>query len=82
MGVLTMDTPQHVRLLIGANAYAVIKHGDNCQTDIRLDPGKSAQASLRAYARELRAEIARKADLAALACAAADYLDKEKDSRK
>jgi hypothetical protein len=77
-----MDTLQHVRLLIGANAYAVIKHGSNCQTDILLGPGKSAQTSLRAYASELRAEIARKADLAALACAAADYLDKEKDSRK
>lgn len=67
-----------VRMLIGANAYAVILHDDSCQTDIRLSPGKSAQASLREYARELRADIAKKQALADLACAAADHLDREK----
>ena len=67
-----------VRMLIGAHGYAVIKHDDSCQTDIRLSPGKSAQASLREYARELRADIAKKQALADLACAAADHLDREK----
>lgn len=67
-----------VRMLIGANAYAVILHDDSCQTDIHLSPGKSAQASLREYARELRADIAKKQALADLACAAADHLDREK----
>lgn len=66
-----------VRMLIGANAYAVIKHDGACQTDIRLAPGKSAQESLREYARELRADIVRKQNLADLACAAADLLDKD-----
>lgn len=67
-----------VRMFIGANAYAVIRHGDSCQTDIRLSPGKSAQESLREYARELQAEIVRKQSLAELARAAADHLDYEK----
>ena len=67
-----------VRMIIGANAYAVIRHGDSCQTDIRLSPGKSAQESLREYARELQAEIVRKQSLAELARAAADHLDREK----
>ena len=66
-----------VRMLIGANAYAVISHDTYCQTDIRLSPGKSAQASLREYARDLRVDIARKHALAELACAAADHLDGE-----
>ena len=69
---------ESVKVLIGANAYAVIRHDGACQSDVRLSPGKSAQVSLREYARELRAEIARKIDQADLACAAADYLDKEK----
>src|SRR3546814_9261887 len=34
------------------------------RTDIRLSPGKSAQASLRDYAKEMRAEAARKQNLA------------------
>lgn len=72
-----MSTIHSVRMLIGANAYAVILHDDSCQTDIRLSPGKSAQASLREYARELRADIAKKQALADLACAAADHLDKQ-----
>lgn len=67
-----------VRMLIGAHAYAAIQHDVSCQTDIRLSPGKSAQASLREYARELRADIANKQALADLACAAADHLDREK----
>ena len=69
---------ESVKMLIGANAYAVIRHDGACQTDIRISPGKSAQAALREYARELRADIARKIEQAELACAAADYLDKEK----
>lgn len=73
-----MSTIHSVRMLIGANAYAVILHDDSCQTDIRLSPGKSAQASLREYARELRADIAKKQALADLACAAADHLELEK----
>lgn len=68
---------ESVRMIIGAHAYAVIRHGDSCQTDIRLSPGKSAQESLREYARELRADIAKKQALADLACAAADHLDRE-----
>jgi len=68
-----------VRFIIGAHAYVVIRHDDSCQTDIRLSAGKSAQASLREYARELRADIANKQALANLACAAADHLDREKE---
>lgn len=73
-----MSNIHSVRMLIGANAYAVIRHDDSCQTDIRLSPGKSAQESLRQYARELQADIVRKTELAALARNAADYLDREK----
>lgn len=68
---------QSVRFIIGAHGYAVIKHDTSCQTDIRLSSGKSAQESLREYARELRADIAHKQALAELACAAADHLDVE-----
>jgi len=64
-----------VSTIIGANAYAVIEHEDGRRTDIRLSPGKSAQASLREYAKEMRAEAARKQSLAETAERAAAILD-------
>ena len=66
--------PIEVRLLIGANAYAVIKEG-NRQTDILLSSGKSAQASLREYAQEQRAKAERLLSMANLAERAADKLE-------
>lgn len=74
---LIMAKIESVRMLIGANAYACIRQDDGSQTDIRLSAGKSAQSSLREYARELRADVVRKQNMADLACAAADYLDRE-----
>lgn len=64
-----------VYTIIGANAYAVIEHVDGRRTDIRLSPGKSAQVSLREYAKEMRAEAARKQSLAEIAERAAAILD-------
>lgn len=66
--------PIEVRLLIGANAYAVIKEG-NRQTDIMLSPGRGAPASLREYATDQRERAARILALADLAERAADKLE-------
>ncbi len=65
--------PIEVRILIGANAYAVIKEGAR-QTDILLSAGKSAQASLREYANEQREKAERLLKMADLAERAADKL--------
>lgn len=64
-----------VSTIIGANAYAVIEDEDGGRTDIRLSPGKSAHASLREYAAEMRAEAERKLRMAATAERAAAILD-------
>lgn len=64
-----------ISTIIGANAYAVIEHDDGRRTDIRLSPGKSAHASLREYAKEMRTEAARKQALAETAERAAAILD-------
>ena len=74
---MTRRQVHNVRLLIGANAYAVVSHGNNRQTDIRLSPGKSAVQSLREYARDLQAEIDRKREMVAIACEAANILEKD-----
>ena len=63
-----------VRIIVGANAYAVIKE-ENRQTDILLSAGKSPQASLREYAMEQQAIATRALDMADLARRAADKLD-------
>ncbi len=63
-----------VRIIVGANAYAVINEG-NRQTDILLSAGKSPQASLREYAIEQQAIATRALNMADLARRAADKLD-------
>lgn len=68
--------PITVKLLIGANAYAVITEGGR-QTDIKLSAGKSAQASLREYAQEQRQKAERALNMAALAERATDKLESE-----
>lgn len=65
----------NVRILIGANAYACIEEQGGRKTDIRLEPGKSAQASLHAYAVDQRERAARLLELATLAENAAAVLD-------
>lgn len=47
----------HVKLLIGANAYACIED-EGVKHDVLLSPGKSAQASLREYAADARRRVA------------------------
>lgn len=64
----------NVKLLIGANAYACITH-EGCKTDILLQAGKSAQASLREYASDQRERARKMEELAILAERAADKLD-------
>lgn len=64
-----------VSTIIGANAYAVIEDENGRRTDIRLSPGKSAHASLREYAAEMRAEAERKLRMATTAERAAAILD-------
>lgn len=64
-----------VSTIIGANAYAVIEGEGGRRTDIRLSPGKSAHASLREYAAEMRAEAERKLRMADMAERAAAILD-------
>lgn len=64
-----------VSTIIGANAYAVIEDEDGRRTDIRLSPGRSAHASLREYAKDMRAEAKRKLRMAATAERAAAILD-------
>lgn len=63
-----------VTILVGAHAYACIKQ-EGRKTDFLLAPGKSAQASLRDTAAELRQEAARKRALADLADAAAAHIE-------
>lgn len=72
-----MTNIESVKFIIGQYAYACIWQDDGSQTDIRLSPGKSAQVSLREYARDLRADIVRKQAMINVAIAAADFLDKE-----
>lgn len=69
-----------VRLIIGANAYAVIEQSSGRRTDIRLSPGKSAQASLREYAIEQRDRAARILNMANLAEDAARLLEREREA--
>lgn len=64
----------HVRILIGASAYACINDGAR-KTDLLLSPGKGAQASLRESAAEYREKAARQIALAELAERAAEWLD-------
>lgn len=55
-----------VRILCGANAYAMIQH-EGGALDIKLAPGRGAQRALHEYAAEQRAraaDILARADLA------------------
>lgn len=65
------------RILIGANAYAVITDDAGVSIDIRLAPGKSAAASLRESAAEYKAQAERKLYLASVALTAADILERK-----
>ncbi|MFA7334866.1 MAG: hypothetical protein WC130_11330 [Kiritimatiellia bacterium] len=65
-----------VRLLIGANAYACITQANGRQTDIRLNPGKSAVKSLRESAAEYLERARHFERMATLAGDAADVLEK------
>lgn len=47
---MTKSTVTHVRTMVGAFAYAVLRISNGVQFDIRLDPGASASASLLRYA--------------------------------
>lgn len=64
-----------VRILVGQYAYACIEHENGAKTDIRLEPGKSAPASLRAYAAEQTERAERLAKMAGIALQAAAYLE-------
>lgn len=63
-----------VRLLIGANAYAVIEH-ETGKLDQLLQPGRSPARSLRESAAELRGEANRKLRQASLLEEAAIHLE-------
>lgn len=65
-----------VNLLIGANAYACIEENGR-KTDIKLQAGKSASASLREFAAEQMLRASKAAALADLAERAAATLDGE-----
>lgn len=65
------------RILIGANAYAVITDDAGVSIDIRLSPGKSAVKSLRESAAEYKAQAERKLYLASVALTAADILERK-----
>lgn len=64
-----------VKIFCGANAYACISENGR-KTDIRLEPGKGAPASLREYAKGERERAARILAMADIAERAAAYLDK------
>jgi len=64
-----------VRIIVGQYAYACIEHESGAKTDIRLEPGKSAPASLREYAAEQTKHAERLAKMAEIALRAAAYLE-------
>lgn len=71
-----------VRILIGAEAsYACIKLSD-MNMDIRLEPGRSAQQSLRDWADDQRKKALRMERNAMLAALAAQQLDFEEAEKK
>lgn len=63
----------NVRIIVGANAYAMIRHGQG-SCDILLNPGRSAPRSLRETAAEWREEAKRLMARAAIAEQAAYIL--------
>lgn len=69
-----------VRIFCGANAYACISDNGR-QTDIRLSPGKSAQASLREYAAQEQERAARIMEMADRARRAAIILERQDNRR-
>lgn len=69
-----------VKIFCGAAAYACISDNGR-KTDIRLDPGMSAQASLRDYAQEQEVKAARILEMAEIARRAARILER-RDNRK
>jgi protein subunit release factor B len=67
-------------IIVGAYAYAVIRRENGALTDIRLSPGKSAHASLREYAEEMRAKANHCMKMAEIAeCAAEELLNDGRD---
>lgn len=73
-GDVPMTTVTNVRIMVGANAYAIIKT-DKGTHDVLLNRGRSAQKSLRESAEELRARAAKTIEQAQMMEEAAKWLD-------